>query len=210
MVSHNHGKTFKVIKEALTLNGYYIKWKVLNGKDYGNIPQNRERIYIVGFLEKSAYDAFIFPDEIPLTTSLSDIIDFNGKMDEYYYYTEDKNKFYDELKSAIKALKLYINGDASMFEKNKTGVVPTLTANMGTGGHNVPLILTKDKRIRKLTPKETFNAQGYPLDYKLPDNIAKGNCISKQGNSVVVPLVKRIALNISIALDNSNNESNCN
>lgn len=208
MVSHNHGKTFKVIKEALTLNGYYIKWKVLNGKDYGNIPQNRERIYIVGFLEKTAYDAFIFPDEIPLTTSLSDIIDFNGKMDEYYYYTEDKNKFYDELKSAIKSSETIYQWRRQYVRENKTGVVPTLTANMGTGGHNVPLILTKDKRIRKLTPKETFNAQGYPLDYKLPNNIAKGQLYKQAGNSVVVPLVKRIALNMSIALDNSNNESN--
>ena len=127
MVSHNHGKTFKVIKEALTLNGYYIKWKVLNGKDYGNIPQNRERIYIVGFLEKTAYDAFIFPDEIPLTTSLSDIIDFNGKMDEYYYYTEDKNKFYDELKSAIKSSETIYQWRRQYVRENKTGVVPTLT-----------------------------------------------------------------------------------
>ena len=46
LVSHDHGNTFKVIREALTENNYFIKWKVLNGKDYGNIPQNRERIYI--------------------------------------------------------------------------------------------------------------------------------------------------------------------
>ena len=48
MVTHDHGNTFKIIREALVVNGYYIKWKVLNGKDYENIPQNRERIYIVG------------------------------------------------------------------------------------------------------------------------------------------------------------------
>mgnify|MGYP000867789180 CR=1 FL=1 len=134
--------------------------------------------------------------------------DFNGKMDEYYYYTEDKNKFYDELKSAIKSSETIYQWRRQYVRENKTGVVPTLTANMGTGGHNVPLILTKDKRIRKLTPKETFNAQGYPLDYKLPDNIAKGQLYKQAGNSVVVPLVNRIALNISNALDNSNNESN--
>lgn len=69
MVGHDHGNTFKVIREALTENNYFIKWKVLNGKDYGNIPQNRERIYIVGFDTKEAYDLFEFPEEIKLTTT---------------------------------------------------------------------------------------------------------------------------------------------
>ncbi|ELV2888997.1 DNA (cytosine-5-)-methyltransferase, partial [Staphylococcus pseudintermedius] len=43
MVTHDNGNTFKVIRQALTLNGYNIKWKVMNSKDYGDIPQNRER-----------------------------------------------------------------------------------------------------------------------------------------------------------------------
>ena len=63
MVTHDHGNTFKIIREALVVNGYYIKWKVLNGKDYGNIPQNRERIYIVGFKNKKQLDDFSFPEE---------------------------------------------------------------------------------------------------------------------------------------------------
>src|SRR5699024_2083232 len=63
MVSHDHGNTFKVIREALVMSGYNIKWKVLNGKDYGNIPQNRERIYVVGFKSKAAYDHFEFPEK---------------------------------------------------------------------------------------------------------------------------------------------------
>ncbi|WP_042761473.1 DNA (cytosine-5-)-methyltransferase, partial [Streptococcus sobrinus] len=49
LVGHDNGNTFKVICEALESNGYYIKYQVLNAKDFGNIPQNRERIYIVGF-----------------------------------------------------------------------------------------------------------------------------------------------------------------
>src|SRR5699024_6805482 len=47
LVTHDHGNTFKVIKEALVENNYFVKWKVMNGKDYGNVPQNRERIYVV-------------------------------------------------------------------------------------------------------------------------------------------------------------------
>ena len=91
MVVHDSGNTFKVIREALVTNQYYIKWKVLNGKDYGNIPQNRERIYIVGFREKNAFDSFKFPEEIPLTKSLEEVIDFDEIKPEKYYYREGTN-----------------------------------------------------------------------------------------------------------------------
>ena len=63
--------------------------------------------------------------------------------------------------------------------ENKNGVVPTLTANMGTGGHNVPLILTDSGEIRKLTPKETFNVQGYPKTFKLPEGFPMVNSINR-------------------------------
>lgn len=75
--------------------------------------------------------------------------------------------------------------------ENKSNVCPTLTANMGTGGHNVPLILTKFG-IRKLTPKECFLFQGFDKNYKLPD-IANANLYKQAGNSVCVKVIKRIA-----------------
>ena len=209
MVSHDHGKTFKVIKEALTTNGYHIKWKVLNGKDYGNIPQNRERIYIVGFLSKAQFDAFSFPVEIKLTSKLSDVIEFNSKQDEYFYYSAEKNPtFYKELEENIKSSDSIYQWRRQYVRENKSGVVPTLTANMGMGGHNVPLILTQDKRIRKLTPKETFNVQGYPKNFKLPKEVSNGQLYKQAGNSVVVPLIKRIALKIADSLNINDKTSN--
>lgn len=207
MVSHDHGNTFKVIREALTENNYFIKWKVLNGKDYGNIPQNRERIYIVGFDNKEAYDLFNFPDEISLTTTLRDVIDFSDKKDEIYYYSKDKQRFYDELKHSITNQDTVYQWRRQYVRENKNGVVPTLTANMGTGGHNVPLILTDEGTIRKLTPKETFNVQGYPKSFKIPEGISNGQLYKQAGNSVVVPVIKRIAENIASALKNSNGNS---
>ena len=209
MVSHDHGKTFKVIKEALTTNGYHIKWKVLNGKDYGNIPQNRERIYIVGFLSKSQFDSFSFPNEIKLTSKLSDVIEFNSEQDDYFYYSAEKNPtFYRELEANIKSSDSIYQWRRQYVRENKSGVVPTLTANMGMGGHNVPLILTQDKRIRKLTPKETFNVQGYPKDFKLPKDVSNGQLYKQAGNSVVVPLIKRIALKIADSLSIKNKARN--
>lgn len=157
LVSHDNGNTFKVICEALTKENYFTKWKVLNGKDYRNIPQNRERIYIVGFRNEEAYEKFEFPDEIELTTTLRDLIDFSKEKEELYYYSKDKNSFYDSLEAAITSQDTIYQWRRKYVRANKSGVSPTLTANMGTGGHNVPLILTDDNRIRKLTPKETFN-----------------------------------------------------
>ncbi|MGT2667030.1 DNA (cytosine-5-)-methyltransferase [Streptococcus rifensis] len=203
MVSHDHGNTFKVIREALTENNYFIKWKVLNGKDYGNIPQNRERIYVVGFDNKEAYDAFEFPEEIKLTTTLQDVIDFGADPTENYYYREGKQPFYEELKHAVISQDTVYQWRRQYVRENKNGVVPTLTANMGTGGHNVPLILTDKGEIRKLTPKETFNVQGYPKTFKIPENVSNGQLYKQAGNSVVVPVIKRIAANIATALNQS-------
>ena len=84
--------------------------------------------------------------------------------------------------------------------ENKSNLVPTLTANMGTGGHNVPLILTNSKEIRKLTPRECFNVQGFPKDYKLPEQ-SNGRLYKKAGNSVTVPVIERIAKNIAKAIN---------
>ncbi|SUP43764.1 DNA cytosine methyltransferase [Veillonella criceti] len=206
MVSHDHGNTFKVIREALTKNNYFIKWKVLNGKDYGNIPQNRERIYIVGFDNKVAYDLFLFPEKIELDKTLKDVIDFKKKEDEIYYYRENKQGFFDELKRSIISQNTVYQWRRQYVRENKNGVVPTLTANMGTGGHNVPLILTDNGEIRKLTPKETFNVQGYPKSFKLPEEVSNGQLYKQAGNSVVVPVIRRIANNIAYALNNANRE----
>ena len=79
--------------------------------------------------------------------------------------------------------------------KNMSGVCPTLTANMGTGGHNVPLIITDTGEFRKLTPRETFNLQGFPQEFILP-NLANSHLYKQAGNSVVVPVITRIAKQI--------------
>lgn len=201
LVTHDHGNTFKVIKEALEANDYHLKWQVLNSKDFGNIPQNRERIYIVGFKNKAVCDRFEFPKPIERTAQLNDVIDFTNPVDDKYYYKKGRQSFYDQLVESIVDQDTIYQWRRQYVRANKSHVVPTLTANMGTGGHNVPLILTDDHQIRKLTPKETFNAQGYPKSFKLPDNVANGQLYKQAGNSVSVPVIKRIAEQILIALE---------
>ncbi len=198
LVSHDKGKTFKVISEALTELGYHCKHAVLNAMEYGNVPQNRERIYIVGFKNKDYCDKFSFPEPILLTKSLQDIIDFNSKLDDMYYYTPGKYKgnIYEELEKTMDDPNAVYQWRRKYVRKNKSGVVPTLTANQGEGGHNVCLIKTKHG-IRKMTPHECFNAQGFPLDFKLPTTMANSRLYKQAGNSVCVSVIKRIAENIA-------------
>lgn len=199
LVGHDNGKTFRIIYDALEQHGYHIKYQTLNAKDYGDIPQNRERIYIVGFKSKRAYEKFDFPKPIELKRKLNDLIDFNSKLDDRYYYSPEKQTFYDLLKRDVISQDTLYQWRRQYVRENKSNVSPTLTANMGTGGHNVPLILS-NHGIRKLTPRECFNLQGYPRSYKLPD-VAISHLYKQAGNSVVVPVIKRIAENISIALE---------
>jgi DNA (cytosine-5)-methyltransferase 1 len=72
-----------------------------------------------------------------------------------------------------------------------SGECPTLTANMGGGGHNVPII-KDDNGIRKLTPRECFNFQGFPSSYRLTE-VADSHLYKLAGNAVSVPVVTLIA-----------------
>lgn len=191
LVGHDNGKTFRIIYEALKSNGYNIKYQVLNAKEYGNVPQNRERIYIVGFRNKKDYRKFEFPKPIELTKKIGNFISFNKKVDKKYYYTEEKYNFYNILEENMNSMDTIYQWRRKYVRENKSNVSPTLTANMGTGGHNVPLIKTKHG-IRKLTPRECFNLQGYPDNFKFP-NIADSHLYKQAGNSVVIPVIQRIA-----------------
>ncbi len=201
LVGHDGGNTFSVIVEELEKEKYYIKFAVLNAMEYGNIPQNRERIYIVAFKDISAYQKFCFPMPMKLTTKLSDIIDFETKVDNKYYYTEGKytGDIYEKLVEAMDDPNAIYQWRRKYVRKNKSGVVPTLTANQGEGGHNVCLIKTPNG-IRKMTPKECFNTQGFPKDFKLPTDMSDARLYKQAGNSVCVTVIQRIAENIEKAV----------
>lgn len=200
LVSHDNGNTFRVILEALKDAGYHVRYAVLNAMEYGNIPQNRERIYIVGFKNKKVFEKFTFPEPIPLKKTIHDVIDFINPVDEKYLYTKGKYKgdIYDKLVVAMDDSNAVYQWRRKYVRKNMSGVVPTLTANQGEGGHNVCLVKTK-QGIRKMTPKECFNTQGFPESFVLP-NIADGRLYKQAGNSVCVSVVKRIAEQILVAM----------
>lgn len=199
LVSHDKGNTFRVICSELDRLGYKYLFQVLNAAEFGNIPQNRERIYIVAFRDKKDYAEFELPKSIPLKTTIHDVIDFSKKVDDTFYYSDKKNKFYNELKEHMNSHDTIYQWRRVYVRENKSNLVPTLTANMGTGGHNVPLILTYNNEIRKLTPRECFNVQGFPSSYLLPEQ-SNGRLYKQAGNSVAVPVVERIAKKIAQAI----------
>lgn len=199
LVGHDNGNTFRVICSALDTMGYKYVSQVLNANEYGNVPQNRERIYIVAFLSEEDKEKFSMPNAIPLKKNIRDVIDFEHEVPSKYYYLKEKCSFYDTLEESMKNPETIYQWRRKYVRENKSNVVPTLTANMGEGGHNVPLILTNDGRIRKLTPRECFNVQGFPESFVLPAQ-ADSRLYKQAGNSVVVPVIKRIANNINNAI----------
>lgn len=198
LVSHDGGKTFRIISDALKDAGYYIRYQVLNSMDYGNVPQNRERIYIVGFINKEECDKFYFPKPIALTNTIDDLIDKTKKQDDKYYY-DSSSQYYNMLRRSIVNEDTVYQLRRTYVRENKSKVCPTLTANMGTGGHNVPII--KDSfGIRKLTPRECLRFQGFPEEYKIPQNVSNTQLYKQIGNSVTVPVIERIATNMILVM----------
>ncbi|MCK5788066.1 MAG: DNA (cytosine-5-)-methyltransferase [Chlamydiia bacterium] len=191
LLSSNDGEDFENIKSILRDLGYNVSYKVIDSFKSGYTRQIRKRLYIVatkGF-------KFTFP-EIQSTCKMRDI-DFSLDIDALEYTQEKYPRYF------IKGSKI----DLSRIECGKFYQIrrvylrelqncPTLTANMGTGGHNVPIIRTTSGQIRKLSTRECFNLMGFPEDFKLPINMSNTQLYKQAGNSVVVGVVEQIARNI--------------
>lgn len=210
LINHNKGNTLAVILETLRndLEYYVPDPQIVNAKDFG-VPQNRERIFIVGFLDNQVAEEFNFPNKIPLTNVIAEIVNLDDvKPDKYYY---NNTVYYEDLVNAMERQDtIYQLRRGQYIRENKNNVCPTLTANMGTGGHNVPLI--KDNHdIRKLTPEECLLFQGFNVDdeehlHTFPEYIEDANgrrrifadChkYKQAGNCVTVTVIERIVANM--------------
>lgn len=195
IAGHDKGSTLKVIFSELTNRGYHFKYKVLNTAEYGNLPQNRERFYLAAFRNEKAFEAFEFPAPIKLSISIKDLLLHCDEKAFYYKH----NQIYPILKEQMTKEDTVYQWRRVYVRENKSNLCPTLTANMGTGGHNVPLVLDNGE-IRKLTPRECFRFQGYADSYIMPATLPRSALYKQAGNSVSIPVIKRIAENIQKAL----------
>lgn len=215
LTNHDKGKTLNIIlntlankingeinKSAFKNNlGYNVFFKVLNSSNFG-VPQNRERIYIVGF--KNPEINYSFPNPKKEKTSIENIIQKNVKN----HYVSEIAKFniienlkkhpkYKKIKSIKYLLAYEIRKSKCSFRYD--GMSPTLTAKMGTGGNNVPVLV---KEMRKLTVKECLGIQGFPKGFKIKENNSQS--YKQIGNSVSVPVVKAVASEMVKCLKSSN------
>ena len=197
LIKHDDGKTFLAIYNALAPLGYSLRYSVMDATEYGNVPQIRTRIFIVAFLDEEKCEKFKFPEKIERTVQLNDIIKRDIKHDNSYYYNENSPYYKD--------LKIIVTDKRALYKIYDTGVsrkahyiCPTLTANMGTYPDRVPIVLD-DYGIRKITPYECLALQGFPKEYRFP-KIPLPSAYKQCGNSVVVPVIKRIAEKIKLVL----------
>lgn len=227
--THDKGNTYRTIVKKLNELDYSVYTKVLNSCDYSNIPQNRERTYMVCFLGEGGWNEKEFeklPDDVRDNEIKRHIKNFPKTVKFHLNYPKKnekpanlvnasvRNNFFDK----IVEKRYHYNGTYEKMmrqsfpepkedtgyqirrvypRENQSNLIPTLTANMGTGGHNVPLIYQKKNNLwRKLSPKECFKIQGYgKYADKLPDNtkVANGQLYKQAGNSVTVTVVEELA-----------------
>ncbi len=199
LLSHDGGKSFKRIMHILNDLGYHVKYKLLNTCKLTHVPQNRERVYIVGFQDEKLFDAFSLDFDDMEPNPVVDFLECN--VPQKYIYT-DKLAVYDIVREGVvKPItdNVVYQLRRKYVRENKSGVCPTLTANAGTGGHNVPLIFHNDV-IRKLTPRECFNLQGFSCDFILPSDVSDSGLYKLAGNAVSVPIVQLIVDRIASLL----------
>lgn len=190
LMEHDDGKTFLVIYNTLAQFGYAVKYKVMDAIEYGNVPQQRKRIFIVAFLDYEQCARFSFPETIERTVNLNDILDRTLKHDDIYYY-DAGSFYYDEMLQKVTDKRaVYKIRDGGVTSKPYY-ICPTLTANMGTYPDRVPII-KDDYGIRKITPLECLALQGFPKDFVFK-GISLNSAYKQCGNSVVVPVIRRIA-----------------
>lgn len=208
LTNHNRGKTLQTILDILDELNYEVICRIINSAEYG-IPQSRERWYCVGVRKDlnvniKAKENEIFPKEQFLLYTFDDVIDDKKEYKEYEISDIAKNNIQKYLfkvkdKTSKYTLAYEIRPSRCQFKSN--GISPCLTAKMGTGGNNVPVVVELN---RKLTEKECLKLMGYPDDYK----IGKGSKAYKQiGNSVVVPILAIIAENlVKLLKENETNQ----
>ena len=207
LAGHDRGRTFTTIMKTLEDDlGYYVHTQIVNAKDFG-VPQNRERVFIVGFKSRVASDRFEFPSPLGRVTSIADIKERDVVSTRYYLsdrYLETLIRHRD--RHAAK-------GNGFGFEiKSDSDIASAIV--VGGMGRERNLVVDKRLRdftpktnikgpvnrqgIRKMTPREWARLQGFPDTFLIP--VADAQAYKQFGNSVSVPAIEATIKRIVRAL----------
>jgi DNA (cytosine-5)-methyltransferase 1 len=194
------GVWFSEITRQLQRAGYWFREsnaKELDLFELTAIPQKRSRLFMVAWSQDHFRDRkFVFPRATlsPKKKRISKIIDFEGVKGDEYYLSEE-NRYFKMIRKektdngAVRHLYQLRKYFVRLKEPN---VCPTLAANMGWGGHNVPFVWDR-KGLRKLTEWECLRLQGFPASFKIPDEISSRQRYSQIGNAVAPPVAELLA-----------------
>jgi DNA (cytosine-5)-methyltransferase 1 len=187
--SHDKGNTFKVIHEILTKDlGYHVHYRIIDAQSL--VPQHRERIFIVGFRDERSFEWPEMPKEGP---KLGDILD--NKVPEKYTLTDHLWQYLQNYAAKHKAA-----GNGFGFGLvGPNDVARTLSARYHKDGSEILINQGKGKNPRRLTIRECARLMGYPEAYKM-DKVSDTQAYRQFGNSVVVPVVERVAAAVIAAL----------
>jgi DNA (cytosine-5-)-methyltransferase len=189
LLSINKGKTFNTLLEYVKGLGYFLTYQTLNTKDYG-IPQNRERLYLVGSKEDLDIS---FKKPVKLTKSIKDFLDTTNN--KYL------NKPYELLPKPIGSSIIQVaKTDCSRVNMRRVysidGISPCLLASAGTGGNNQVKVLIQDK-IRVLSPREYLRLQGFDDSYKIV--VSNSQMYKQAGNAMSLNVLTRVLESIKEA-----------
>ena len=190
---HDKGRTLQVIISKLEQMGYKVKWEILNALNFG-LPQKRERIIIVGFLDHSI--EFEFPKgSKDNRITLDEILEPDELVDRKYFASEEiiKNRL-----QKVSGKELF---EPAIWHENKAGDVSVNDFSCALrAGASYNYLLVNGKR--RFTPKELLRLQGFPEDFKV---VVSDQQIRKQtGNSVPVPVIRAVAKEILKCINQTN------
>ncbi|MGB0930077.1 MAG: DNA cytosine methyltransferase [Chitinophagales bacterium] len=185
--THDKGRTLGVILEKLKGLGYTVYHKVLNTLDYG-LPQKRERIYIIGFLDSIHFQ---FPKPLKYYKPLSEVLDKEEGVPENFFLSD---RLKDKRLKAVKPNPPY----PSIWHENIGGNISALpfSCALRAGGSYNYLVVNG---VRRLTGREMLRLQGFPEDFII--NIPYSQVRKVAGNSVTVPVIEAIAGEMMTALE---------
>mgnify|MGYP006288017397 CR=1 FL=1 len=203
--NHDRGRTFQVIKDVLTEDlNYFIHTKVLNAKNFG-VPQNRERIFIVGFRKNLKFE---FPEPTNEDVKIDDIL--QDEVEDSYYlshqYLEGLKEHrarheakghgfgYEVIPRDGIANALVCGGMGRERNLVKDEVLPNAWEEEGDD-----IQLRNEEGLRKMTPREWARLQGFPDSFEFPVSMTQS--YKQLGNSIAVPVIKAIAEKMKEALD---------
>lgn len=185
-LGHDKGNTFRVVKSVLEELNYLVFHKVLNARDFG-VPQNRERIYIIGIhKEKLGSFLFEFPSPLPIKVKVGDILD--KVVDQKYTISDNLWQGHQRRKEQHR---LKGNGFGYSLFNADSRYTSTISARYYKDGSEI-LIEQHGKNPRKLTPREAARLQGFPENFTIP--VSDMQAYKQFGNSVAVPVIREIAI----------------